>query len=240
VVAVPSACGGDDDGNSSTGTEPASALTEDGASFVVQVGEDFRITLESNPSTGYRWELAEALDGGVLEFIGETYLEPDTELVGAPGRQVLDFRGVGQGSTFVQLWYIRPTDDPPQAADRAQFDVTVGRPGGDDGSETSEQPVTTPLIDPNALTVAELIDRVAAGRGTGEFTVVTVLFDDGTGLRMCEVLAESFPPQCVGLSIDITNPDVVDADFTVEGDVRWTDRPVQLTGTIDGETFTVS
>jgi hypothetical protein len=35
------------------------------------------------------------------------------------------FEATGEGSTVIQLWYIRSFDDPPEPADRAQFEVVV-------------------------------------------------------------------------------------------------------------------
>ena len=90
------------------------------------------------------------------------------------------------------------------------------------------------------LTPAELLDRIAAGSVDGTVTVTAVLFDDGNGLVMCEALAESFPPQCPGRRVRIANPDVVRADYTIEGDIRWTDRAVTLRGSVDGNEFVVS
>ena len=106
--------------------EESSFFTERDERFDIDVDDEFQVVLESNLTTGYGWQLEAELDTGVLELVGERYEAPDTDLVGAAGHQVFDFRAVGDGSTFIQLWYIRPFDDPPDAADRAQFEVIVG------------------------------------------------------------------------------------------------------------------
>ena len=72
--------------------------------------------------------------------------------------------------------------------------------------------------------------RTLFGAEPGNYIVDVGLFDDGTGLVICDALAESFPPQCPGRKIPITNPDAVEADFTEEAGVRWTDRVIQLRG----------
>jgi hypothetical protein len=51
--------------------------------------------------------------------------------------------------------------------------------------------------------------------------------------RLCSALAESFPPQCGGASLLITGLDLSGIDgLIVEGDVMWTDRPIQLAGVV--------
>jgi predicted secreted protein len=107
-------------------SEESSLFTDRGRRFNVDTGEEFQVVLESNVTTGYGWQLEADLDGAVLELVGERYEDPNTDAVGAAGYQVFDFRAVGDGSTFIKLWYIRPFDDPPDPADRAQFEVIVG------------------------------------------------------------------------------------------------------------------
>jgi len=219
-------------------SEESSVFTDRDKRFNIEVGDNFRVALESNMTTGYGWQLEAALDEDVLELVGERYEAPDTDLVGAAGRQVFDFRAIGDGSTFVQLWYIRSFDDPPDPADRAQFEVIVGTgvPGQTVDPADTDAPAATMPDDENALSLIELI---AAGDAT-DVTVRTLLFDDGTGLVMCETLAESFPPQCVGVRVPIANPEAVDADFTRQGEIRWTDRVEVLAGTLANGSFTVT
>jgi hypothetical protein len=77
------------------------------------------------------------------------------------------------------------------------------------------------------MTVAE------AAAATGPATVTGFLVDVGGETRLCEALAESFPPQCGGPSITLTSLDQVDPDeLKTEGDVTWTDVPVAVFGEI--------
>lgn len=228
VVVLPlTACGSE---------EPV--LTDPGASFEVQPGDRFTIVLESNASTGFSWLLERPLDTDVVTEVENVYVDSDTDMVGAPGRQEITFEAVGVGSTFIQLWYIRSFDDPPEPANRAQFEVIVG--SGDGGEPVDpadvDDPVSSIPDDEDAISVAELIETTP----DGDVVVRGLLFDDGSGLRLCEMLAESFPPRCAGATVAIANPDGVDADFAVEGDVRWTERVVVLLGRFEGDTFTVT
>ena len=69
------------------------------------------------------------------------------------------------------------------------------------------------------------------------------LFADDQGWRLCEALAESFPPQCGGASLAIAGVDDALAARLVEEEpieesqgVKWTDQHIWLFGEIvDGE-----
>lgn len=206
-------------------------LTDRDARFVTEVGERFEVVLESNPTTGFGWELSARLPTDVLVLTDQRYVPPDTDLIGAGGYEVLTFDAIGNGSTFIQLWYIRPFDDPPEPADRAQFEVIVGTGVPDQTVDPADidEPVTTVPDDENALTVPEIVAL------TGPVTVRGLVLEDLAGMFICETLAESFPPQCGGTRVAIANPAAVDADFTQQAGVRWTDRPTVLAGEmVDG------
>ena len=58
---------------------------------------------------------------------------------------------------------------------------------------------------------------------------------------LCELLAESFPPQCGGRSLTVEGLDLTTmAGLTSEGPVTWSDQPVQVLGTVEGEVLTVA
>ena len=111
------ACGGDDDATP--------AVTPDGTAFDVGVGDQFTIVLKSNVTTGYSWQLEQPLDDGILALVDDDYIVPGSDAVGAPGKQELTFEAVGDGTTNIDLWYIRPFDSPPDPADMASFPVVA-------------------------------------------------------------------------------------------------------------------
>ena len=60
-------------------------------------------------------------------------------------------------------------------------------------------------------------------------------------VRLCELLAESFPPQCGGRSLAVEGFDLTTmAGLTSEGSVTWSDQLVQLLGTVEGEVLTTA
>ena len=59
--------------------------------------------------------------------------------------------------------------------------------------------------------------------------------------RLCEALAESFPPQCSGRFLVVEGLDLVTIDgLTSEGAVTWSDQTVQVLGTVEGEVLAVA
>ena len=119
ATAIGTACGGSDELSTA-------AVTPDGTAFEVAVGDDFQIVLESNLSTGDRWVLSDELAAEVVEFVGETLQAADPDLIDAPTRQVITFRGVADGSAEIRLWAVGTSGIPVEPVDRAEFSVTVG------------------------------------------------------------------------------------------------------------------
>jgi inhibitor of cysteine peptidase len=85
------------------------------ATLSVKTNEQFYITLSSNPSTGYEWQVASVSNPDMVRFVDSQYIRPESELVGAPGKQVLTFNALQEGSATIQLEYVRPweTGVPP-------------------------------------------------------------------------------------------------------------------------------
>ena len=90
-----------------------------------QVGQEFTITLDSNRTTGFQWQLAEPLDGSVLELVGSEYEAPDGGGMGAGGRELWTFRAVGEGGTDIDLKYVRPWEEDATPAKEETFAVVV-------------------------------------------------------------------------------------------------------------------
>ncbi len=98
------------------------ALTESGAEFSIAPGDSFTIRLDSNPSTGYRWELAPLLDEDIVVQIGEEFVAGADSGDGSGGVQEYTFEGVGDGSTVIELVEL---DDTGGESRSRSFPVTV-------------------------------------------------------------------------------------------------------------------
>ncbi len=86
------------------------------------------------------------------------------------------------------------------------------------------------------LTVTEALSRSAIG----VVAIQGFLFEDGSGPRLCEALAESFPPQCGGASIPVSgHVGTSSIPLMSEQGVTWTDQPVTFLGEIIDGTLVV-
>ena len=90
-------------------------------------GQEFPITLESNRTTGYQWQLAKPLDEAILKLVGSEYRTPESKpgLVGAGGQEVWTFKAVGKGRTEISLKYVRPWEKDGKPAKEQSYTIVV-------------------------------------------------------------------------------------------------------------------
>ncbi len=120
---------------------PAAAATielteKDSGAFVkVQLGDQIKVTVPGNPTTGYTWKLA-AIRVDILEPGLEPEYVRDSTLPGAGGRFTFRFSARSQGYTKVILAYLRTweKDMPPVKT----FEITA-----DVNSSKERKPLTT-------------------------------------------------------------------------------------------------
>jgi inhibitor of cysteine peptidase len=87
-------------------TDSATRLTEEdnGSTITLAPGEQIRLVLQGNPTTGYEWSVAE-LDPTVLRQIGEGEWRPDSIAVGSGGPYTFRFEAVAEGQSILHLIY---------------------------------------------------------------------------------------------------------------------------------------
>jgi inhibitor of cysteine peptidase len=118
VGLVAASCGSDDEQ-----TPVVLDISDSGSEITFEVGDAFEVLLESNPTTGYSWTVAEQPDGVTL--VSSDYEEPETSLVGAGGVEVFEFETTAEGSGVLRLDYVRSFDDPVVSADTVEYDLTI-------------------------------------------------------------------------------------------------------------------
>ena len=78
-------------------------------SIKIGVGGKLTVVLFSNPTTGYIWsESAQISDQGVLQQTSHTFLPPESNQIGAGGKEVWTFKALRLGRSTVYLEYSRP------------------------------------------------------------------------------------------------------------------------------------
>lgn len=91
----------------------------------VVAGEEFKIKLESNPTTGYKWELGKPLNRYYVRFLSSKYVPPEKQYVGAPGDEIWTFRSRVKGKTKIHFKYIRPWEKNAPPARTKTFKVII-------------------------------------------------------------------------------------------------------------------
>jgi predicted secreted protein len=108
-------------------TPPAIDLdaANNGVTLETTTGVTINLTLDSNVTTGYSWNLVTTPDTQILKVLSSDYVSPSsngTPLVGAGGKQVWKFQTTGRGTASLKLAYFRPFD-PTQVA--KEFSATI-------------------------------------------------------------------------------------------------------------------
>ncbi len=107
--------------------EIAVTASDNDKTIVVAQNQVIVLTLNSNPSTGYRWKYITEPDARILKFVSSEYIPSNTSatpLVGAGGTDVWTFQAIGSGTTSLKLGYFPPAN-PNQAANTFEIKVTV-------------------------------------------------------------------------------------------------------------------
>jgi inhibitor of cysteine peptidase len=97
----------------------------DGGEVQLKTGQALAVTLESNPTTGYSWQVAQT-DEALLKPEGDPFYQPDNHdnnVVGAGGKETLRFTAVAPGQVILKLAYQRPWEEGVEPAQT--FTVTV-------------------------------------------------------------------------------------------------------------------
>jgi inhibitor of cysteine peptidase len=95
----------------------------DGRTINLRVGDGVKLTLDENPTTGYRWEFVKKPEP-ICVIVTDAYVaNTDGGKVGAGGVHSWDFRAVDKGTATVSLAYRRPWEK--DAAPAQTFTLTL-------------------------------------------------------------------------------------------------------------------
>lgn len=83
------------------------------------------INLDSNITTGYKWNLVTEPNDKIVKLVSSSYNAPASGKVGAGGTETWQFQTVGTGTTALKLSYFRPFDPQKEGAKEYAITVTV-------------------------------------------------------------------------------------------------------------------
>jgi len=101
-------------------------MADNGRQIETEVGQILAISLESNPTTGFGWELVE-LEDPILQLMGEAEFQPSEskEVVGAGGTETFRFKAVIAGQTILTLVYRRSWEEGVEPLETFRLNVIV-------------------------------------------------------------------------------------------------------------------
>ena len=109
------------------GDDVALGAEDDGSLIELNAGQALVVTLESNPTTGYRWEVSEVDDAVLLQMGEPEFKQAPAEgeqLVGAGGTETFSFSS-SAGETTLTLVYHRPWEEDVDPLEVFSVEVVV-------------------------------------------------------------------------------------------------------------------
>ena len=94
-----------------------------GKTVNIAVGGTLTVTLDSNVTTGYSWELKEIGDTNVLQKSDNKYIAPTSGAIGAGGKEVWTFKALAAGTSTLTMSYSQPWAGGQK--DAKSFSLTV-------------------------------------------------------------------------------------------------------------------
>jgi inhibitor of cysteine peptidase len=101
------------------------AYTDPEKTIQCSVDEEFSIVLDSNPTTGYQWQLARPTDEKTLNLIDKKYKAPKPQLAGAGGQEVWSFKALSAGKTTIVFEYRRPWEKEKGPVKSMSFIINI-------------------------------------------------------------------------------------------------------------------
>lgn len=87
--------------------------------------KEFSIVLESNPTTGYKWELLSPLNDNIVQLVKSDFVPAPGGCMGGGGKDIWTFKAVNKGTTNVSFKYIRPWEKDSVPVKEETFTVVV-------------------------------------------------------------------------------------------------------------------
>jgi inhibitor of cysteine peptidase len=133
--------------NISTVKSPSSQTSidesSDGMTIQLSAGDNLIINLQSQPSTGFRWQL-DLINASVLQKVSNQFIPPSPPVIGGVGTEIWVFKAIGAGSSPISMEYSRSFESGAAKT----FNLTVN--------------VTEPVPSSSSLTIGILVASLTA------------------------------------------------------------------------------
>ena len=105
--------------------EELEVIIDEGGEVFVNNGEGFVIKLESNPTTGYSWQVQ--LDSTYVELVSSEYvpLPAEEEMVGVGGEEIFTFLASAPGQTEIIFSYLWPWEEGVEPIETLRYQVNI-------------------------------------------------------------------------------------------------------------------
>jgi len=98
-------------------------LSDPAKPIEVAAGNEFTITVKTYLTSDYHWEVAEALDSKIVEYIWKDHMPDDPNKPTSSGKDIWRFKAIAPGSTTITLGYYQGMTE--NAAQKPVFTVLV-------------------------------------------------------------------------------------------------------------------
>jgi inhibitor of cysteine peptidase len=93
-----------------------------GKTVDVPVGDVIEIRLSENPTTGYRWTIAQSNEK-ICSIVRDEFIAPVNHVLGAGGEHIWQFRAMAPGDCEIELVYSRSSSNADQRIYRIRLHV---------------------------------------------------------------------------------------------------------------------
>ena len=91
--------------------------------IVVGKGDTFKISLKSNPTTGYQWNAD--FDENLIQLVDTSYKADEPQLMGSGGTEIFEFKVIGSNSdTTIKFGYARSWESVPPINEKS-FEIKI-------------------------------------------------------------------------------------------------------------------
>jgi len=104
---------------------PSSESSEAPTMITAKVGEEFDITLDSNPTTGYQWKLFDNSSEGIVKLLGSEYNPTEPQRIGGGGKEIWKFKAAAAGKTTITMEYVSPWEKDKPPAKKVSYEVII-------------------------------------------------------------------------------------------------------------------